>query len=152
MTATFLMVSVSFILLGSAFLIYSQKIGVGFCKFAKWSWKKATLGLTDMRWFYQEEGAPGVFRALGAFLVLGGIAFLIFVSLSFFGPGSLFAMREAANYLEEKYEDCRGGLSISAQKEGENATFVRISYRCGDRSGNLKGQWDGKRYQFTEVE
>jgi hypothetical protein len=150
MTAPFLILSITFILLGAAFLIYPRQIDSAFCKAARWSWKKATFGLTDMRWFHR-EGSPNIFRAIGAFFALAGLAFLIFISISFVGPGSLFAMREAAAYLKQKYPS-DGELSISAKKQNPNATLVHIRYRHGTRSGTLTAEWDGAHYQFKENE
>jgi hypothetical protein len=118
---------------------------------SKLTWQKATFGLTDMRWFYREDQAPRIFRLVGALFLFLGIAFLSGVLLSFAGPGSLYAMREASNYLQQTYGSA-GQQSLSATKEIDDATIVRITYRHGDRSGELKARWNGKHYVFTERE
>ena len=152
MTATFLALSVAHILIGCACLIFPQQIGTGFCRLAKWTWKKATLGLTDMGWAYGEEGTPSLFRLLGGGFLFSGLVFITFVFLSFFGPGSLYAMREASNYLRQTYGDASGAQSVSAKKQTDDATIVKITYRYGDRTGELTGEWRGGHYVFREVE
>jgi len=152
MSATLLSLPVIFILFGVACLIFPQQLGVGFCKLGKWIWKTSTFGLTDMRWFYPEERAPSLFRIFGAFFLVGGIVFMALYFLSFSGPGSLFAMREAGIYLDDLYGDSGGNWSISASKDNEDSRIVTVTYRHGNNSGTLKGEWDGQKYVFSKQE
>ena len=152
MSATLLTLPIILIIFGSICLIFPHQIGIGFCKLGKWIWKTSTFGLTDMGWFYPEDKAPYLFRIFGIFFLAGGIVFLAFFSLSFSGPGSLFAMREANIYLYESYGDSGGNWSISASKDNDDGTNVTITYRHGNKSGILKGEWDGQKYVFSEQE
>ena len=119
MRASVLILPIIFILFGCACLIFPRQIGVGFCKLGKWIWKTSTFGLTDMRWFYPEDKAPALFRIFGLFLLAGGILFMALFLVSFSGPGSLFAMREASIYLDKSYGHSGGSWSISASNDTE---------------------------------
>ena len=139
------------LLVGMAFIIFPRQAGVGFCKLGKWIWRTSTFGLTDMRWFYPEDKAPSLARLIGVFLVAVTLLSMVLFAMSFSGPGTLFALREAGEYLERSYGSSGGNSSISASKDDEDGSILTITYRHGDRVGTLKGRWAGEGYVFSEV-
>jgi len=145
-----LILPILFIALGLAMVIYPEQLGRGFCKLGKAIWKVSTFGLTDMRWFYPEDKAPKIFRLMGVFWILFGVIFLCFIGVSFFGPNSFAAMREAKIYLKDYHGASATGWSFSASEgdQGENSVIVR--YRYGEHTGSLLGIWNGDKYEFAK--
>jgi hypothetical protein len=150
MTSLFIVVPLLLIIAGILCLIFQRPIGIAFCRLGKGIWKVSTFGFTDMRWFYPEDKAPGIFRIFGIALVLFGMVLLTIGILSFSGPGTLYAMREARGHLENVYGIHGGEWSVSASKQDPDAMVVSVSYRYGSESGRLRGEWDGEKYVFTK--
>lgn len=146
----FLISSIVCILLGGLCLLFPRQIGVGFCRAGKRFWKTVTFGFTDMRWFYTEDNAPLTFRLVGAGALAVGVTTLSFWVLSFFGPGVLCAMREASNYLKQTHGSSAGYQSIVVNEETDDSSIVRVTYSHGEKSGELRGEWNGQKYLFNE--
>jgi hypothetical protein len=91
----FIILPIFVLAFGIACFVFPKQTGVGFCRLGRRIWKLTTFGLTDMRWFYPEDKAPSLFRLSGIFVILLGVWLVIVSALSFFGPGSFYAMREA---------------------------------------------------------
>ncbi len=138
------------IIVGISMITFPTQLGVGFCKLGKTIWKLSTLGLTDMRWFYQEDKAPIIFRRLGVVSILVGVIFSVITIVSFFGPNSFAAMREVRQYLEEKYGQSETSWSLSCQSKDNSENSVHVYYRNDEVEGCLIGVWNGSKYLFTE--
>jgi len=76
-TADTIITAAVIFVIGLSFVLFSKKIGVGFCRLGKAIWKSGTIGPTDMHWFYKEDRAYVTFRIAG--IVLLGMSFLMLV-------------------------------------------------------------------------
>jgi len=138
------------IIIGAIMLLFAKPVGAAFCKFGKATWRIATLGKTDMAFFYPEDKAPMIMRLVGGSFIVFGIMFLAIAGFPFKGPGQLKAMSEAKDYLNETYGSSPSSWSLSAKSESSNNTIVSVGYRFNQHSGVLHAEWIGERYRFTE--
>ena len=61
------------LLVGIVLIMKASIVGNAFCKLGKAIWTTASLGKTDMAYFYQEEKAKSLFRAMGIVLIAWSI-------------------------------------------------------------------------------
>lgn len=141
-----LILPIALLLIGGMSVIFPQQVANRTRKAAKWS----TFGLSELKWFRgADDDMPFFVRLTGAGFLLGGIFFLIVYIFSFFGPGTSCALREAGRYLQRTYGTALS-QRISAGSETADGTIVTVTYTHGPRSGELRGEWNGKNYVFSE--
>lgn len=103
-----------------------------------------------MHWFYREDKVSGKARRIGIGFILLGLVSSVVVGLSFFGPNSLAVMREAGNYLTNKYGNSGGGWHMSIHSEGQNSNVEIVDYHYANHDGHLRAVWTGDKYVFSE--
>jgi hypothetical protein len=85
---------------------------------------------------------------MGVVLIIIGVLLGVLSYFSLHGPNSLAAIRQADDYLIGMYGRTEGETSFTCALA--NSDELKVHYKYGDRHGDLRASWDGKKYTFSQ--
>lgn len=144
-------------IIGLAALFFPRPTKLLFCRIGRTIWRIVTFGLTDMRWFYREDGGHTLFRVFGALCAATSAAILTFSITSISKPTSFGAVLQARRHLERIYGKT-SRYRFNAQRS-ENTIdpktpmtgYCLVHYDYDGRKGTLKGIWTTNQcFEFHE--